>query len=169
MKPDPTVLLPCLAVAVLGILCLAIGVGRKRRWRDPIRLFTWPQKQQLIRQANGQCEHKPPLWSRCPAPGTEADHIHPWCRGGVTELWNGQLLCLRHNRRKSHRVPSPLYRWRLARRRKRYCPPRHTAGVNSWPGSSARTASRSATTSSPGPTSFHGGRGSTRRWGSGSA
>lgn len=120
MLPAPTVLLACLAVAALGILCLAAGVGRNRRWRDPIRLFSWPQKQQLIRQANGRCEHKPPLWLRCPAPGTEADHIHPWSRGGATELWNGQLLCRRHNRRKSNHVPSPLYRWRLARRRKKY-------------------------------------------------
>ncbi|MGW3973916.1 HNH endonuclease [Streptomyces ardesiacus] len=54
------------------------------------------------------------------APGTEADHIHPWSRGGATELWNGQMLCRRHNRRKSNRVPSPLYHWRLARRRKKY-------------------------------------------------
>ncbi|MFF8914213.1 HNH endonuclease signature motif containing protein, partial [Streptomyces sp. NPDC015032] len=69
---------------------------------------------------NGRCEHKPPLWFRCPAPGTEADHIHPWSRGGPTELWNGQLLFRRHNRRKSNRVPSPLYRWRLARWRKKY-------------------------------------------------
>ncbi|MCJ0875180.1 HNH endonuclease [Streptomyces sp. AP-93] len=120
MPPDPTVLLVCLAVAALGILCLAIGVGRKRRWRDPTRLFTWSQKQQLIRQANGQCEHKPPLWFRCPTAGTEADHIYPWSRGGPTELWNGQLLCRRHNRRKSNRVPSPLYRWRLARRRQKH-------------------------------------------------
>lgn len=107
MEPDPTVLLACLAVAALGILCLAIGVSRKRRWRDPIRVYSWSQKQQLIRQANGRCEHKPPLWFRCLAPGSEADHVHPWSRGGPTELWNGQLLCRRHNRRKSNRVPSP--------------------------------------------------------------
>ncbi|MFJ2778085.1 HNH endonuclease [Kitasatospora sp. NPDC087315] len=92
----------------------------KRRWRDPTRFFSWGQKQQLIRQANGRCEHTPPLWFRCPAEGTEADHIHPWSRGGPTEMWNGQLLCRRHNRRKSNRVPSPLYSWRLARWRKRY-------------------------------------------------
>ncbi|MBK3582255.1 HNH endonuclease [Streptomyces sp. MBT57] len=120
MQPDATALLACLFIAAIGILRLAMGVGRTRRWRDPTRFFSWGQKQQLILQANGRCEHTPPLWFRCAAPGTEADHVHPWSRGGPTELWNGQLLCRRHNRRKSNRVPSPLYRRRLARRRKRY-------------------------------------------------
>ena len=64
MQPDATVLLTCLAVAALGVLRLAIGVGCKRRWRDPTRLYSWSQKQQLIRQANGRCEHKPPLLFR---------------------------------------------------------------------------------------------------------
>ncbi|WP_425387279.1 HNH endonuclease [Arthrobacter castelli] len=60
------------------------------------------------------------MWFRCPAPGTEADHIIPWSRGGVTELYNGQLLCARHNQRKSDTVPGPIHQWRLARRRKKY-------------------------------------------------
>ncbi|MFF3697320.1 HNH endonuclease [Streptomyces sp. NPDC002221] len=60
------------------------------------------QNQCLICQANGRCEHKPPLWFR-----HQADHIRPWSRSGPTELWNGQLLCRRHNRGKANRVPSP--------------------------------------------------------------
>lgn len=108
------------AIALLGVLILAGHAGRGRRRRDPNRFYTWPEKQVLIQQAAGRCEHKPPLWRRCPAQGTQADHIVPWSRGGRTELWNGQLLCERHNQRKSNRVPSTLYRWRLQRRRRKY-------------------------------------------------
>lgn len=113
-------LIICLAIAAFGSLVLAVITGRERGWRDPARFYSWPDKQLLIRQANGRCEHKPPLWRRCPAEGTEADHIVPWSRGGPTALWNGQLLCHRHNLQKSNRVPGALYRWRLQRRRTKY-------------------------------------------------
>lgn len=118
MRTDLTII--CLAIAASGILLLAMLTGRKRRHRDSKRFYSWPEKQVLIRQAAGRCEHKPPLWTRCPARGTQADHLVPWSRGGPTELWNGQLLCHRHNQRKSNRVPSALYRWRLQRRRTKY-------------------------------------------------
>lgn len=120
MESSHIVLIASLVIAVLGSLTLAGLVGRKRRWRDPQRLFTWPQKQQLMSQAHGRCEHKTPWWHHCAAAGEHADHIIPWSRGGPTQLWNGQLLCARHNRRKSNRMPAPLYRWRLARRRRKY-------------------------------------------------
>jgi hypothetical protein len=113
-------LIICLATAAAGILVLATVTGRQRRWRNPVRFYSWPDKQLLIRQANGRCEHKSPLWRRCSSRGTEADHIVPWSRGGQTALWNGQLLCHRHNKQKSNRVPSALYRWRLQRRRTKY-------------------------------------------------
>jgi 5-methylcytosine-specific restriction endonuclease McrA len=113
-------LIVCLAIAASGILLLATMTGRERRRRDLERFFSWPEKQLLIRQANGRCEHKPPLWRRCPERGTQADHVVPWSRGGPTELWNGQLLCRRHNKQKSDRVPGLVYRWRLRRRRAKY-------------------------------------------------
>lgn len=112
--------LTCLAVALVGALSLWIGAARRRRWRDPVRLFTWPQKLQLIQQASGRCEHKSPLWRRCPALGTQADHVVPWSKGGPTQVWNGQLLCERHNQQKSAWSPPALYRWRLRRRRRKY-------------------------------------------------
>ncbi|QNE18100.1 HNH endonuclease [Kribbella qitaiheensis] len=118
MRTDRLII--CLAIAAFGILVLAAITGHERRRRDPMRFYSWPEKQLLIRQANGRCEHKPPFWRRCPAQGTQADHVVPWSRGGPTELWNGQLLCHRHNKRKSNRVPGPLYRWRLQRRRAKY-------------------------------------------------
>lgn len=109
-----------LGIAVIGFFLLLAWVGHRRRWRDPVRFFTPRQKRVLIARAGGRCEHKPPLWRRCPRSGTEADHVIPWSRGGPTQLWNGQLLCRRHNQRKSTMMPSQVYRWRLRRRRKRH-------------------------------------------------
>lgn len=118
---DPTILLICLGIAVLGSLLLAAGLGRRRRWRDPHRLFTREQKLVLLARAGHRCEHKPPFWRRCPTMRRlEADHIVPWSRGGPTQLWNGAVLCHKHNRRKSNRLPTTLYRWRLERRRKKH-------------------------------------------------
>ncbi|MGI8306967.1 HNH endonuclease [Saccharopolyspora hattusasensis] len=109
--------LSCLGVAALGSLLLVAGLVR-RRWRDPRRLFTWEQKKTLLARAGHRCEHKPLLWSRCKATSElEADHVVPWSRGGPTQLWNGSVLCRRHNRRKSNRIPTAFYRWRLAQRR----------------------------------------------------
>jgi 5-methylcytosine-specific restriction endonuclease McrA len=34
----------------------------------------------------------------------EADHILPHSKGGKSELWNGQVLCRTHNRRKSNKI-----------------------------------------------------------------
>ncbi len=33
----------------------------------------------------------------------EADHITPWCEGGQTHVYNCQMLCKEHNRRKSNK------------------------------------------------------------------
>lgn len=120
---NQTLLQTCLGVAVIGSLLLVAGLGRRRRWRDPQRLFTRDQKLVLLARAGHRCENKPPLWSRCQATSRlEADHVVPWSRGGPTQLWNGAVLCHRHNRRKSNRIPTSIYRWRLARRRRRYEP-----------------------------------------------
>lgn len=127
LSPQTLRILIALAVAAAGIIILLIGHRLRLRWRDPVRLFTWTQKKALIEQARGRCEHKPMLWRRCSEPGTDADHVTPWSKGGATELYNGQLLCRRHNRRKSNHLPGPLYRWRLQRRRRRYATGRSQA------------------------------------------
>lgn len=120
ISSDLTIVLVCLAVAAAAILLLAAGRGRSLRWRDDQRLFTWEQKKVLLDRAGHRCEHKRPLWIRCRATADlQADHIRPWSRGGSTQLWNGQILCRRHNARKSSRPPGPLYQWRLERRRTR--------------------------------------------------
>ncbi|MFI9629302.1 HNH endonuclease [Streptomyces sp. NPDC052042] len=118
---NDVLVLACLLIALSGSLLLLAGLARRRHRRDPQRLFTWQQKRALLARSGYRCEHKHPLWRRCRrTDGLEADHIVPWSRGGPTELWNGQVLCRRHNTRKSNRIPSALYRWRLARRRRRY-------------------------------------------------
>lgn len=33
----------------------------------------------------------------------EADHIKAWCKGGPTDLENGQMLCIRHNKLKGNK------------------------------------------------------------------
>lgn len=91
----------------------------KFRERDHKRTFNAYQKSILANRAGGRCEHKHPLWIRCIKPGEHADHVIPWSKGGPTTAFNGQWLCRRHNLRKSALYPSPLYRWRLARRRAR--------------------------------------------------
>lgn len=119
MMPDLTVWIS-LAIAAAAMLMLAAIIGRRRRWRDPQRFFSWADKQILIAQAHGRCEHKNPLWFRCTRPGQEADHVIPWSRSGATQIDNGQLLCSRHNQRKAGAMPNRFYRWRLHRRRKKY-------------------------------------------------
>lgn len=114
-----TVLLPsAVLLAVLMALHTVLRIAQSRR--DPRRRFSAEQKRLLVARAGGRCEHKALLWWRCSELGTEADHIRAWSRGGLTELENGQLLCRRHNRRKSNHLVGPLYRHRLNRRRARY-------------------------------------------------
>lgn len=116
----PLILAAAVAIFAVTLLVRAAvyPIGSKRR--DPTRLFPWSMKRSLIDQAGGRCEHKHPLWKRCPAAGKHADHIIPWSRGGPTALWNGQLLCVKHNLAKSNSMPTRLYQWRLRRRRQRY-------------------------------------------------
>ncbi|NKY96547.1 HNH endonuclease [Nocardiopsis alborubida] len=120
-SPDSLIALAATLLAFIPLALIAHAIGRRRRWRDPQRLFTWEQKKTLLARARWRCEHKHPLWPRCRAvTGLQADHIVPWSRGGATALGNGAALCQRHNARKSNRMPSPLYRWRLRQRRRKY-------------------------------------------------
>lgn len=129
--PDLTSLSPATMLGVLTLLVVLAGrlrrLGRHmsrmlpgRRYRDPQRFFSSAQRHELARRAGGRCEHKPLLWHRCDRTGRHADHVIPWSKGGPTTLDNGQWLCARHNLRKSDTMPSPLYRWRLTRRREHY-------------------------------------------------
>lgn len=108
-----------LSVIVLGIAAILLK-HRKPLEKDPQRLFSPEQVGHLTRAAGGRCEHKSPLGPRCSRKGDWADHVVPWSRGGRTELTNGQMLCREHRDSKAHKMPSRLYRWRLARRRWHY-------------------------------------------------
>lgn len=116
-----------IAISALLFICLtyaaiayAADVVRRFLPRDPARVFTAAQKRYLMAQAGGRCEHRPLLWFRCfRNTRLQADHIMPWSRGGRTTLENGQMLCASHNRRKTNRIPSPLYRARIHLRRRR--------------------------------------------------
>lgn len=126
MDTSTITILVSLGIAGLGIIVMLAAQARRRRWRDPIRLFTWEQKKRLLVTAGHRCEYKPLLGRRCRATiGLQADHIVPWSRGGATQLWNAQLLCVTHNRRKADLMPALLHRRRLARLRRRYAPRAH--------------------------------------------
>ncbi|MGC0250445.1 HNH endonuclease [Pseudactinotalea sp. Z1748] len=124
---------PRLLLVLVVLVAVAFGVYWLRQAggapRDGQRLFDSAQRSLIKSRAGGRCEHKHPLWRRCRSPGTQADHIYPHARGGATTLANGQSLCQMHNARKSAKVPSSLYLWRLQRRRRRYFPPGHDATV----------------------------------------
>ncbi|MBE7089475.1 MAG: modification methylase [Clostridiales bacterium] len=71
-----------------------------------LRQFTENEKRIMYETQKGICPH-------CRDEGRakihyeieemEADHITPWSEGGRTNLYNCQLLCKEHNRRKSNR------------------------------------------------------------------
>lgn len=101
-----------------AITARLIAAVRRFLPRDPVRIFTADQKRYLMAQAGARCEHRPLLWFRCfRNTRLQADHIMPWSRGGRTTIENGQMLCATHNRRKTNRIPSPLYRARIRLRR----------------------------------------------------
>jgi 5-methylcytosine-specific restriction endonuclease McrA len=94
------------------VLWVLLGFVGRLVPRDRQRLYTAQQKAILVRQARGRCEH---TWLvlRCwRTDRLEADHVWPWSLGGRTSIRNGQILCKRHNARKSNRVPGPVYVWR---------------------------------------------------------
>ncbi len=85
-----------LAVATLRRLVLnprgeILDLGRRSR------TFPTHLRQALLAAARGRCQipgcDAPPPW-------LQADHIHPWHRGGPTATSNGQILCDPHNKAK---------------------------------------------------------------------
>lgn len=92
--------------------------------RDPVRRFTRTQRRAIIARAGKRCEHHSFRRGRCPeTTNLEADHVHPWSRGGQTHLSNAQALCHRHNRAKLARIPFGWQLRALETRRAAYYPP----------------------------------------------
>jgi hypothetical protein len=110
-------------VFTVGIVDKAHAALLTSARRDPDRLFSRADKAVVLARAGHQCEHHG-LLGRCDArEALQADHVHPYSRGGWTAPANGQALCKRHNREKSARVPWGWQLRRLARRRAGYFPP----------------------------------------------
>lgn len=90
--------------------------------KDPVRLFTPEQKKIIHGRAGRRCEHVSTLMRRCSKPGTQADHVYPWSKGGPTAISNGASLCRFHNASKGAKIPSFWYIKRLELSRKSYFP-----------------------------------------------
>jgi hypothetical protein len=78
-----------LVPVVLGGSSEILDVGRARR------LFTGAQRRALaVRDKRCRAEG-----CDMPADWSEAHHLHPWSRGGATDLANAILLCSHHHHR----------------------------------------------------------------------
>jgi hypothetical protein len=122
-----------LILVVLAALRLVLGVGHRAAYPRRVarvRRFTLPQYGVIVNRAGRRCEHHSLIFGRCRAvERLEADHIHPYARGGQTALENGQALCHFHNTLKGASVPFFWDVWLLERRRRRYFPPGSEVGV----------------------------------------
>lgn len=121
---SPWTILAAAAFLVLVSVRMVHAVAHPSTSRDPIRRFDRADKAELLRRAGSRCEHHGWIGGRCKATEfLEADHVHPWSRGGWTHVSNGQILCKRHNREKRASIP---FNWQLrgiAKRRAAYYPP----------------------------------------------
>lgn len=121
-SPLVAVLFALVAVSiVVRVVRAALYLGWRR---DPVRLFTRTDKAAILARAGHRCEKHVFLLGRCRAvEKLEADHVHPWSRGGQTALPNAQALCQQHNRKKRASIPFGWQLRRLDRRRAAYFPP----------------------------------------------
>jgi len=103
---DGTPIHPHLAMSLLCIARLErVVMTAPKRIHEaslPTRGFAkWQRRLAAIRQrgrcANDDCD--------APFPWLQADHIHPWSKGGPTSLDNCQLYCCGDNQAKGDRLP----------------------------------------------------------------
>ena len=91
--------------------------------RDPVRRFSRSDKATVVARAGGRCEQYGWVAKRCQqTEHLEADHIHPYSRGGQTAVANGQALCREHTWARRARVPFGWQLRALERRRAEYFP-----------------------------------------------
>lgn len=118
-------------VLILLALMVVVRVYRAFRWipltaapRDPMRRYSGADRAAVLFRAGGRCEHDGWLGGRCRVSDhLQADHVHPYSRGGSTTVGNGQALCAVHNKQKAAKIP---YNWELRRLeglRAAYSPP----------------------------------------------
>lgn len=110
-------------------LALATAMARSARVamhtgpRDPVRRFSRTDKALLLARAGHQCEFHGPFGGRCRSTNRlEADHIHPYSRGGWTHVSNGQILCKTHNQAKRANIPWDRSLRKIFERRAAYYP-----------------------------------------------
>ncbi len=65
------------------------------------RCFTKAQRLLILRRAGYRCQL---CGIKLTCSNFAADHSYPFSRGGVTQVWNGQALCMTCNSRKSDRI-----------------------------------------------------------------
>lgn len=80
--------------------------GHQMITKDEQRAFSEAERIAIYRRDNGLCqmclaEGKPEREAVVSWSEYEADHVIPHSKGGQTEIFNGQVLCRVHNRRKS--------------------------------------------------------------------
>lgn len=115
-------------VALWRVSLLIKGLFPVRK--DPQRLFTKQQRVAGYARCGARCEHKNILWFRCGNKQMlQGDHIYPHSKGGATIESNLQMLCQKHNGRKSAMVPSRFYIKRLERRRRSYFPSNYSTRI----------------------------------------
>jgi hypothetical protein len=68
---------------------------------DPKRLFSKDEKLALLFLSNYQCGE---CNTKVNLDNSEADHVIPFSLGGITELTNGQILCISCNRNKGAKI-----------------------------------------------------------------
>jgi hypothetical protein len=116
-------LVPLVALVVLAAMVRAARVAIHSGPRDATRCFSRADKNVLLARAGNRCEHHGLFGGRCRSTERlEADHVHPWSRGGWTNVNNGQILCRSHNGAKSAAIPWDRSLRKLAERRAAYYP-----------------------------------------------
>ena len=96
----PSALLPWIDEANLerilfdGTPQRVIEVSRKRRFTGALR--------RLIEVRDRSCYHE---YCEEPSSRSQADHIQPWGKGGITAQWNGRMACPFHNRLRNRPPP----------------------------------------------------------------
>jgi hypothetical protein len=115
---------------VLLAAMVVVRVYRAFRWmpltaapRDRMRRYAGADRAAVIYRAGARCEHDGLLGGRCNVTEKlQADHIHPYSKGGSTTVGNGQALCSVHNKRKAARIPFNWELRRLEKHRATYSP-----------------------------------------------
>lgn len=118
----PTPVLVVLGLFVLIMVSSIMSNNAAAKQKDPVRMFTAPQRAEGFSRAGGICELESMPFVRCRERASHGDHHYPWSRGGATSMLNFTAACVRCNTSKGAKVPTRFSTWRLERRRQRYFP-----------------------------------------------